>query len=446
MRFLNNLKNPPIIMSIGGSLIVPNGGIDTHFLKKLNTFIRKHTARGKRFFLVAGGGKTARHYAQAGEEVIGNVTNEDLDWLGIHSTRLNAHLLRTIFKDIAHPRIIENYDRKVTDFKKPVIIGAGWKPGWSTDYNAVKIADDYNGKLVINLTNIDYVYTKDPKKYKTAEKIEKLTWEEMEKLVGTEWQPGINAPFDPLATQYAKKLNLTVIITNGHNFNNLDKILSGEKFKGTVVVPFDINPGFYDKEYYFGKKGEYKRYLTPVLRRLLTSVVETYRAWLIKLFLKPKKLLDVGCGTGTLVKKLRRLGVDAYGLEISDYALQSADDDIKPFLIKGSINKLPFEDNSFDTVISFDVLEHIERTNIKSAVKETIRVASKNILHKIYTTDNLWITLFHGYDPSHLSIMSAKDWRNLFRQFDNVILTKKGFFKLPSIFESIFLLKKKQSL
>src|SRR5688500_4293809 len=105
----------PIVISVGGSLIVPDGGINTVFLQKLNECIRSHVAKGKRFFLVAGGGRLARTYRDAGKAVIGSLAEGDLDWLGIHATRLNAHLLRTIFQDIANPRIIDDYERKLED-------------------------------------------------------------------------------------------------------------------------------------------------------------------------------------------------------------------------------------------------------------------------------------------------------------------------------------------
>ncbi len=444
MLTLKFLKQPPVIISVGGSLIVPNGGIDTKFLSKFNEFIRKHVKKGKTFFIVAGGGKTARHYIEAGRKIIGNITTDDLDWLGIHSTRLNAHLLRTIFKDIAHPRIIKDYDKKFYNLKKPVVIGAGWKPGWSTDYDAVMLAKHYGSRLIINLTSVYWVYDKDPKKHKDAKPIKRLTWEEMESIVGTEWKPGTNAPFDPVAAQLAKKLGLTVIVTNGHDFRNLDKILEGDAFKGTVIMPFKIDASFYDRDYYTGKKGEYKYgYSKPLIGRVIQHLANFYRAAIIKLTLKPKSCLDVGCGTGLLVKYLRKFGVDAYGVEISSHALELADEEVKPFLYKGDILKLPFEDNKFDLVITFDVLEHLERSKIKKAVQETIRVSNKYVLHKIYTTENLWITLFHGKDPSHLSVLPKKFWQNLFSSFENVSILKRGIFKLPSFFESVFLLKKK---
>ncbi len=229
------MQEPPIVISVGGSLIVPNGGIDTNFLIKLNRLIREEVAKGKRFLLVAGGGKIARHYRDAGRAVIGNVTDEDLDWLSIHTTRLNAHLLRTIFQDIANPRIIENYDHKLEDWQQPLAIGAGWKPGWSTDYDAVILARDYGANIIVNMSNIDWVYDRDPAKYKDAKPLKNITWDGMEKLVGDKWSPGFNAPFDPIATKLAKKLKLTVIIANGNDLINIQKIINKNSFKGTII-------------------------------------------------------------------------------------------------------------------------------------------------------------------------------------------------------------------
>jgi len=226
-----------IIMSVGGSLIIPNGGLDRGFLVKLNKFIRKYVNKGKRFFLVTGGGSIMRHYRDAARFVIKDVSDEDLDWLAIHITRVNGHLLRTIFQDIAHPRIIGDYDRKLKNWTEPVAIGAGWKPGWSTDYDAVILARDYKGKVIINMSNIDWVYDKDPRQFKNAKKIKKMTWAKMEKIVGNKWTPGLNMPFDPIATKLAKKLGLKVLIVNGKNFSNLDRIFNDKPFKGTTICP-----------------------------------------------------------------------------------------------------------------------------------------------------------------------------------------------------------------
>lgn len=226
-----------IIISVGGSLIVPNGGINPEFLKNLNDFIRDELAKDKnrQFFLIIGGGATARHYIEAGREAVGHdITHEDMDWLGVHSTTLNAHLVRTVFRDISHPKVIRHYDiiRKVYE---PVVVAAGWKPGWSTDYCATLLCEDYGVKTVINLSNIEQVYDKDPKQFPDAKALEKLTWEEMRGIVGDTWTPGLNAPFDPIAAKKAQELGVKVVVMSGSNLENVSNFLNDKAFKGTVI-------------------------------------------------------------------------------------------------------------------------------------------------------------------------------------------------------------------
>lgn len=229
------MQESPIVISVGGSLIVPNGGINIDFLIKFNKLIREEIAKGKRFLLIAGGGKLARQYQEAGAAVIGKLTKEDLDWLGIHATHLNGHLLRTIFQDISNPRVIQHYDRKLENWTEPIAIGAGWMPGCSTDYDAIILAKDHGAKLIINMSNIDYVFDRDPAKFSDAKPLKKITWDAMKQLVGDKWTPGHNSPFDPIATKLASKLNLTVVITNGKDMENIKKIIDGKEFKGTVI-------------------------------------------------------------------------------------------------------------------------------------------------------------------------------------------------------------------
>jgi uridylate kinase len=224
-------------MSIGGSLIVPNGGVDTKFLSELNKFVREQLASNpnRQFFLIVGGGQIARKYRDAGAEVIGHeLTRDDLDWLGIHATKLNAHLVRTIFRDLAHPYIIKHYEI-IRKAEEPVVVAAGWKPGWSTDYDAVLLCEDYNVKEMINLSNVKQVYDSDPRQNPNAKPIDKISWEDFRKLVGDEWIPGMNAPFDPVAAKKAEDLGVKVTVMSGRDFDNIRKYFNHEKFLGTVI-------------------------------------------------------------------------------------------------------------------------------------------------------------------------------------------------------------------
>ena len=222
-------------MSVGGSLIVPES-IDTVFLTKLKLLIEDQIAHHERhFIIIAGGGKTARNYQEAARSVT-ELEPDDLDWLGIHATRLNGHLLRTIFKDEAHPVMITNpEDILDVPTSAPLVIAAGYHPGASTDYRAVQIAGHVGAKRVINLSNTDYIYTADPRKDLAAEEIEDITWSEFRTLIPAEWNPGLSSPFDPVAAHAAEDLGLEVASINGDDLRELANYLDGKPFIGTRI-------------------------------------------------------------------------------------------------------------------------------------------------------------------------------------------------------------------
>lgn len=185
-----------------------------------------------KFILVCGGGRTAREY-QAVAKALG-LSVADLDWIGINATWLNAYLVKTIFGRAAYPEVIKNPTKKV-NFQEKILVAGGWKPGWSTDYDAVLLAKLYSAKKVINLTDVDYLHDKNPKIYPDAKKIKAIDWAGFRKIVGEKFTPGANTPFDPVAARAAQKLKLELILANGKKINNLKKIIKGDKFVGSVV-------------------------------------------------------------------------------------------------------------------------------------------------------------------------------------------------------------------
>lgn len=222
-----------VLISVGGSLIAPEKP-DPAFLKNFSAFIRKKVARGMRFILIAGGGKTARNY-QEGLRLTKKVSQKDVDWVGIHATRLNAELLRLIFGELSHDVIVSNPTLRV-DAQRPVIIACGWKPGRSTDYGAILLAKNFGIRRVINLSNIDYVYTSDPRINRSATPIRRITWKKFRALLPKRWAPGLSSPFDPVAARQAEKMGIEVAIINGKHFREIEKYLAGKKFVGSVIT------------------------------------------------------------------------------------------------------------------------------------------------------------------------------------------------------------------
>jgi len=208
--------------------------IDIAFLNKFKEFILKFLRQDYRFIIVAGGGKTCRKYQKAASEIT-QLTNEDKDWIGIHATRLNAQLLRTIFKKEAHPIVLDNPHKRIAGKNFKLFIASGWRPGWSTDYDAVLLAKRFGASKIINASNIDYIFDKNPNEFKDAKPIKEITWPDYLKIAGKKWTPGMNVPFDPIASRAAKNAKMTVIFTKGTDLKNLENIITNKPFKGTII-------------------------------------------------------------------------------------------------------------------------------------------------------------------------------------------------------------------
>ncbi|MFM2330718.1 MAG: hypothetical protein RLZZ26_225 [Candidatus Parcubacteria bacterium] len=229
---MNANERERIVISVGGSLIVPDS-IDTDFLARFKSLVLGKVQRGFTFSIIAGGGSIARRYQDAAN-VVTPLSPQDTDWIGIHATRLNAQLLRNIFVGYAHPQVIKNPTIDV-DSEEPITIAAGWQPGWSTDYCAVMMAKNIGAQRLVNLSNIDYVYTADPKKNPSAKKIEKISWPEFRKIIPDHWDPGLSSPFDPVAAKEAEALGLEVAIISGTKLEEFSNYLDGKAFIGTVI-------------------------------------------------------------------------------------------------------------------------------------------------------------------------------------------------------------------
>ena len=220
------------VISLGGSLVNP-GEINASYLRALRKLLLGEVKKGARFFVVVGGGQPARDYQEAGKRVA-RLDSAALDWVGIGATKLNAELVRAIFGNLGHGTVMSDPTKKMRNPAK-INVFSGWKPGRSTDFDAVKIAEVHCIKTVINLSNIDYVYDTDPRKNRKAKKLPRLSRAEFQKMFSTRWNPGAHVPFDPTGARLAAKRGIRVIVVNGAKLSNLSAVLRGRKFTGTTI-------------------------------------------------------------------------------------------------------------------------------------------------------------------------------------------------------------------
>ncbi|MDO4505959.1 MAG: UMP kinase [Spirochaetales bacterium] len=238
------------VLSVGGSIIAPDG-VDVELLASFSKMVCKWLEEHQdgRLVFVAGGGAPARVYQNAYRAVAekfddrqkkmlsfenADETNNACDWIGITATRLNAQILKTVFGPLCQQPVITD-PTKLCDFTGRIIVAAGWKPGFSTDTDAVYLAEQFNADTVVNLSNIEKVYTDDPRKNPDAKPIDRISWTDFRKMVGDEWVPGKNCPFDPIASKKAQELGLKVICAAGKNIDNIENILNDKDYVGTTI-------------------------------------------------------------------------------------------------------------------------------------------------------------------------------------------------------------------
>lgn len=134
-----------------------------------------------------------------------------------------------------------------------------------------------------------------------------------------------------------------------------------------------VKKGFYVRNYFDRHKDVTKESGYPHYR---DGVPFEEQANFIAEYFNPKKSLDVGCAKGFTVKRLREKGIEAYGIDMSAYAVNSAPKGVKQFIKKADILKIPWPDNHFDVVSCIETMEHLHPEEIDRAIMELKRVTN----------------------------------------------------------------------
>lgn len=222
----------PLVISLGGSVIIPEQKVNLRFLRTFRTLVLQ-VARKRRVIIVTGGGGVNRTFLAAARS-LGHISDTDADWIGIAATRLNAELIRSLFGTKAYERVLGNPKVHVATLKR-ILIGAGWEPGHSSDTDAVLLAKTYGAKEIVNISNIPFVFDKDPKKHRDAKPLRKLSWKLYRKLITGRWSPRLSTPFDPVASKLAQQFRMTVHIMSGDTLAPLTAFVKGKSYRGTTI-------------------------------------------------------------------------------------------------------------------------------------------------------------------------------------------------------------------
>ncbi len=225
-----------MVLSIGGSVLL-TGDDDRFYLEKLADALRA-LGRELPLLVTTGGGRTAREYIRLGREL--GLTEVELDEVGIEITRLHARLLAGRVGPPSPVRPPTTVAEAVQELRhaSPVILG-GTEPGHTTDGVAALLAVRCRATRVVNATNVDGIYERDPGKDPTARRIDRLRWPQFRAMVhaGTTTDAGQNFLFDRLGADLLARAGIPLRVVHGRDLSNLERAIRGDRFVGSQVDP-----------------------------------------------------------------------------------------------------------------------------------------------------------------------------------------------------------------
>jgi len=221
-----------IVLSLGGSLVNP-GTPDTQYVASL---VRLLSGMKYKFGIVVGGGKLARQYAEEARRKGGN--EFEADEAAIKATKKNAQVVIDAVKKDVNLKVCETFEdaRKQATKHKFVVMG-GTIPGITTDSDAVLLAECLGARRVLNLSNIDGVYSDNPVRNHDAKKFHRMNYAQMIDLAGKNDMrtAGTHFVFDFLACKLIARSKIEAHFVHGKNLLDVRKAVEGKPHGGTVV-------------------------------------------------------------------------------------------------------------------------------------------------------------------------------------------------------------------
>ena len=227
-------RRAPVVISLGGSVFATGEG-DAGFLDKLATTLGR-IATEIPLVITVGGGRTAREYIRIGRAL--GLTEIELDEIGIDVTRLHARLLAARLGPPAPAHPPTTIAAAVNEAHRgPIVVLGGTEPGHTTDAVAALLAVRLRAARVVNATNVDGLYDRDPRVDPKAKRIDRIGWDKFRSLVmaHTDGRAGQEFLFDRLGAEALGRTGIPLRIVDGRDLDNLEAAVRGRTFRGTAV-------------------------------------------------------------------------------------------------------------------------------------------------------------------------------------------------------------------
>ncbi|MEM2137767.1 MAG: UMP kinase [Candidatus Anstonellaceae archaeon] len=221
-----------IVLSLGGSLVNP-GTPDAQYVSSLVRLLRSTKYK---YGIVVGGGRLARKWAEAARKK--GATEFEADEAAIDATKKNAQFVIDIIKKDVNRVVCQTFESAREHFKKHrFVVMGGTIPGITTDSDAVLLAECLESKRVLNLSNIDGIYSDNPVRNPNAKKYSRMSYAQMIELAGKNdmRRAGTHFVFDFLACKLIARSKIEAHFVHGKNLLDVRKAIEGRPHGGTVV-------------------------------------------------------------------------------------------------------------------------------------------------------------------------------------------------------------------
>jgi uridylate kinase len=222
-----------VVIRLGGSIIA--SPINTTRINQYVTLLRKFRGDGHRVIVVVGGGILAREFIKTGSTL--GLKEESQDWLAIHVSRLHALLFAMKLGEDGTEKVPTSLSEAAKALKEgKIVVMGGLKPGMTTDNVAANVAEEVRAQLLIKATDQEGIYTKDPRKHRDAEKLDRISFDDLARLLEqNRHQAGVHQILDPVAVETLQRTKIKTIVVNGGDPHNLQVAVEGRKV-GTIIT------------------------------------------------------------------------------------------------------------------------------------------------------------------------------------------------------------------
>ena len=221
-----------VIVRVGGSVV--GSPLSTSMIRRYVTLLKDFKNQGHEVAAVVGGGSLAREFIKVAAGL--GLEEARRDWAAIHVSRLFAQLFVLGLGDAGCGTVPTSLDEAEACMKRgKIVVLGGLRPGMTTDTVAALVAERVGADLLVKGSNVDGIYTKDPRKYSDAEKLDKIRFEELTHLFDEKrHKAGINQVIDPEAVRILSRIRLRTIVVDGYDTANLVFAVEGRQI-GTVI-------------------------------------------------------------------------------------------------------------------------------------------------------------------------------------------------------------------